>query len=74
VPTRSFGWRRSASTGSASGSASSTWLHPNDLTDEVYFERVGRILAHAARCRDVRGLRIETMGTVAENVAGVAGG
>lgn len=46
------------------------WLHPNDLTHDIYVKRIKKILSHAAKRRDERGLRIETMGTVADRING----
>lgn len=44
------------------------WLHPNNLVTDADTERVRRVLAYVARCRDEGAIRVETMGEVADRV------
>ncbi|MXV60954.1 polysaccharide deacetylase family protein [Natronorubrum sp. JWXQ-INN-674] len=42
------------------------WLHPNNLTQESYFDRMYAILKYVARKRQQTDLRVQTMAEIAE--------
>lgn len=44
------------------------WLHPNDLVEDRDVDRVARVLDYLAERRNEGGLRIETMGEVADRL------
>lgn len=61
--------RRGIDRASENGEVFHLWLHPHDLTNSYYIDRVRKVLAYVSmKCRQNK-IRIETMGEVAERHA-----